>query len=726
MRVSGKVFVVLSLVLGACDTVGPPGTVSYGLFFRPDDHIDNLLDREDVWAAAEVYDLEQAYFDERADRKPVQEAVARLEKSVRAEYAPLLSRTWPGTGVHDRANWAPLRDIYANIDDLHGRAARHRIVYEDGKYKALIDRTVSELRALRARFEAGGTDAFIASAWQPGRFFDEYPVRLNPGETIGAGWDALARQAAGKTFQENAGLWTRYRADLSDSQATFLAKILWKQSCGPRSFEDAVVQICRVNALAGEGVLEQVHLVSPVPVAFVSVLPGGVSVDWGNYRPLMRDASDLDALSVSGDLVVFLGSETGKEVDRRERANSSISSEYLAAIKTLPNPDYIAQQARVMKAQAEYLTANDENTVAQARKALCVDLCYRESSAASDAKYALERAARKLNREIDKLSDLSPTIEEPVYQEYEIIKTDYDITKTAGIDVVVYEGRDRITRFRPIMASDERSEVVFYNVHERDRQKPLYDKTEEDVEAYLEEDLVFQAAEILSRLPGAEVKSSRPGSLKTAFEMASARSVPGVAASPAGAAQTGWASGKFDTLMRSVVVVLVPNTSLAAGFFVGRDLVLTNHHAVEDARFVDIVLSDGTTTFGKVVRSSPHSDLALIKVNGAGVPVTFHSGRFGAGDDVIAIGHPNGLKFSVARGIVSSIRSGQVGMADSPLVKLVQTDTAINPGNSGGPLFLDGKVIGINTMGVRKDISEGLNFAVHIDEIRKFLNSSGT
>jgi serine protease Do len=52
---------------------------------------------------------------------------------------------------------------------------------------------------------------------------------------------------------------------------------------------------------------------------------------------------------------------------------------------------------------------------------------------------------------------------------------------------------------------------------------------------------------------------------------------------------------------------------------------------------------------------------------------------------------------------------------------VVQTDAAINPGNSGGPLFLDGKVIGVNSQKLSAKGIEGLGFAVHFTEVVRFL-----
>ena len=55
---------------------------------------------------------------------------------------------------------------------------------------------------------------------------------------------------------------------------------------------------------------------------------------------------------------------------------------------------------------------------------------------------------------------------------------------------------------------------------------------------------------------------------------------------------------------------------------------------------------------------------------------------------------------------------------------LIQTDAAINEGNSGGPLILtsNGHVVGIISFGFKKDIAEGLSFAIGASEIKAFLD----
>ncbi|MDP6948851.1 MAG: trypsin-like serine protease, partial [Arenicellales bacterium] len=58
-------------------------------------------------------------------------------------------------------------------------------------------------------------------------------------------------------------------------------------------------------------------------------------------------------------------------------------------------------------------------------------------------------------------------------------------------------------------------------------------------------------------------------------------------------------------------------------------------------------------------------------------------------------------------------------------VRLIQTDVAIKPGNSGGPLYLGGKVIGVNTQKLVSEEIEGFSFAVHYSEVLRFLEKNG-
>jgi serine protease Do len=135
-----------------------------------------------------------------------------------------------------------------------------------------------------------------------------------------------------------------------------------------------------------------------------------------------------------------------------------------------------------------------------------------------------------------------------------------------------------------------------------------------------------------------------------------------------------------------------------SGFFIPGGYIVTNNHVVADAKSLNVVLQDGRQLSGTVVGTDPRTDLAVVKVDGSGLPSGLPWGdstRARPGDNVFAIGAPFGLANTVTAGIVSArgrdIRSGSYD-------DYIQVDAPINQGNSGGPLFdQSGAVIGVNS-----------------------------
>jgi len=152
---------------------------------------------------------------------------------------------------------------------------------------------------------------------------------------------------------------------------------------------------------------------------------------------------------------------------------------------------------------------------------------------------------------------------------------------------------------------------------------------------------------------------------------------------------------------------------LGTGFFVSGDTIVTNAHVVQENAIVTIRRANGSTSMAHVETKAPSVDLAVIKLASAqpGQPtIALGAGRTARqGQEVLALGSPLGLQNTVTRGIVSAVR-------DVGGVTLVQTDAAINPGNSGGPLLdRTGAAIGVNSMGVRPTVAQGLSFAIAIE-----------
>ncbi|MHA5057461.1 Do family serine endopeptidase [Acinetobacter schindleri] len=139
-------------------------------------------------------------------------------------------------------------------------------------------------------------------------------------------------------------------------------------------------------------------------------------------------------------------------------------------------------------------------------------------------------------------------------------------------------------------------------------------------------------------------------------------------------------------------------TGYGSAFFISKDgYLLTNHHVIENASKVTITLNDRREIDAAVVGSDERTDVALLKVNGAGFPElrTGDVGRLLVGEPVLAIGSPFGFDYSASAGIVSAKMRNMMGETAVPFI---QTDVALNPGNSGGPLFnQQGEVVGVNS-----------------------------
>src|SRR5678815_2865555 len=147
-----------------------------------------------------------------------------------------------------------------------------------------------------------------------------------------------------------------------------------------------------------------------------------------------------------------------------------------------------------------------------------------------------------------------------------------------------------------------------------------------------------------------------------------------------------------------------PQEASGSGFIVSKDgYILTNNHVVADMDKVTVGLLDRRTFDARVVGRDPTTDVAVIKIDAANLPmVSFgDDAKARVGQWVLAIGNPLQLDFTVTAGIVSAKgrnANGLLGTSQYAITDYIQTDAAINPGNSGGPLVnIRGEVIGINS-----------------------------
>ncbi|MFB8121415.1 S1C family serine protease [Streptomyces bacillaris] len=199
--------------------------------------------------------------------------------------------------------------------------------------------------------------------------------------------------------------------------------------------------------------------------------------------------------------------------------------------------------------------------------------------------------------------------------------------------------------------------------------------------------------------------------------------------------------------------------------------IVTNNHVISGAQQIEVTLSTGKTYTADVVGTDPDKDLALIKLRGASGLKTAtlgDSSQVKVGDQVVAIGSPEGLTGTVTSGIISALdrdvtiakddsgssgqgQGGQGGGREWPFefggqqfngdtgektttYKALQTDASLNPGNSGGALInMDGEIIGINSAMYSPSSSAagsgsaagsvGLGFAIPVNTLKADLDT---
>lgn len=148
-------------------------------------------------------------------------------------------------------------------------------------------------------------------------------------------------------------------------------------------------------------------------------------------------------------------------------------------------------------------------------------------------------------------------------------------------------------------------------------------------------------------------------------------------------------------------------------------VIVTNNHVVEPAEDLSVVLANGERHPAELVAADPRTDLAVLRIDAAGLPAaTFAEQLPAVGDLAVALGNPLGFENTATAGIVSGLdRSLPQGQAGPTLVGLVQTDASISSGNSGGALVDDqGRVIGINVAAIGgaagQSVAENIGFAI--------------
>ena len=747
MKSSVYILVLLFFLLAGCGLDGiqgaaPPAFGYYALFTQSH-HVSKLLEDNKIEDASEVYNREEEFFKKipkEQSGKEQSKVLSALAQKLNERFETRLENTldslkkiiWPGLPQ----NWESIKNAIASSRGISQEYYSHLILREPKYRLPLVDdidientkwagRFKNDVKKIFSRYEIG--------KWQ--EFFSIYPIKIDAGNFIETNWEDITSRLDEMTYSELKHVFSNYKPYLSPVQKEYIALNYFKAYMREKgsekrhAFEDIVDGIIKTKAAElplrniPSSKIALIEITSPTLLKEGGVeFPVSVKID----LPIKTEKAPLEKaferpIATKADILIVLDVAIAK-VFRNIRNKKQVGSEYKSGTRKEANPAYQEASLLVQKTTLELQNANLQSAATNAQYCQgygCLGKAF--SQIVDAALVAAKREAYDAARQ--QLLSTPSTIDIDVYSPYYFNRA---TIKSAKSMTVFYYVIDRVQKkyFKSSFdAQENQSFVVLYNLKDTDRNLWKHQgnsNKEKDVSDFEKKALSVNLSSIINDyFQKKDQKKDLPdeNQLRADFLKTRNRSVKAFLAKHYETKPVN------DNRFESVVLVRNPKGGIGSGFFVKDDVVLTNYHVIQGARFVEMKMFNKHEIFGKLIAKDIRLDLALIKVQARGKPVKLFSKRsLPLGGTVDAIGHPRGLEFSIARGVISGIRDIKSKYAPSGKpIKFIQTDTAINPGNSGGPLFLRDTVVGVNTQKLAATELEGLGFAVHYGEVLEFL-----
>ncbi len=733
--------VIFCLMVGGCATTGsqvPDG--GYSFIFDPGDHVSRLIKERKFVEAEEVYNREIAFFEKNPAKyhKMLDHLASELNNIVSPDLKSLVSQMSPFIWPASVESWGGIASLMAKSKEFLDRY-NSRLIFENaGRRQPLADELTAKRSQIQDAIMRDAAKMFAKySITHPTTFFDVYPAKLNEREFLKQNIRSLLDRLVGANKDEIKKTYGLYGKYVDERSCEFFGleyfRAVLREQCGARkpTFSQIIkaaketiscklilkaIPDCKIkfidstsSALLKKGEIEfpvAINVDLPFPTQKVSLNAGLSTSDFkGSEMLIIVDTA-------------FAG--TSREIVRRD----VVKSEFQSSTRTEPNPDYnimqnivnIARQ-EVMRAQMEKMSIDNQ---------YCYSFgCIAKGLAQVAAVAVLAKKENDLRQAMGSLSQTPMTLEVPVYSPYQFNRMGIRASKTMTVNYYLVDFVGKTYYTGAFDTSERKDFIVLYNLHDKDKNYHSNlsgSNPEKDVTKFEEIPLTVDLSKIIEQSLS-DTSNHKP--------LTSDEQIMSDMVERKNRALAELAKKRFDTKpaaddkrFQSVVIVHHPGGKTGSGFFVSDDLVITNFHVIEGAKFIEMKMFDGQETFGKVIESDIRLDLAIIKTQSRGIPVVLYDNQtLPLGGTVEAIGHPSGLEFSITRGIISGLREipSTYAPGGKP-IRFIQTDAAINPGNSGGPLFLNNKVIGVNTQKVASIAVEGLGFAIHFSELADFLS----
>jgi len=707
------------------------------LFSDESDHLQELL------AANNLADAERLFVEQEATlaAKPAKSApllaslAQRLNETKAAPLAPAHQRLaalgWPTPAAGWPEQRAALTEARKALADYQQSPLLKKPAYRS----PLLENLSTALAEREARIKADAPAQLAAfDHFGSGGFFAAYPIELDAKNLIAAQWDRMRAGLANADLDRLNRFLANYPAKehFDEPRQAELAGLFaqtWAKSNAGRGGPGLADQLGGLRAAEKAGLKPKVA--SGLKIGFIEVtsrtlldrqqiqFPAQIAVD----LPLQVVKAELDeALSDpalgGNDYLMIIDVAYAKAARRAFQAERKLSR-MAVATERVPNPAW-------EEANREYQLAVNEFNMARMGGG---GYYSNPGAALGDSIGRLISAAiakGKLDESAEKLKNIPRIIEVPIYRDYHYQLTTMAAVKTMTVHYYVIDRANRRYFKSTFDVQEDQRFVVPYALQDTDPDKKKIEeanRTDKDIEEWEKLPSSVKLSALVDHyVANGGQAQPLPALAKLREEMLKDRNV----ALTRYKEETFTGSTRYDPRFDSVVVVHNPRGSLGSGFFVRPDIVMTNHHVIEGATFVEMTMYNRQETFGKVIGYDVRLDLALVQVQTRGKPVKFYERReLELGSTVDVIGHPAGLNFSITRGVVSAVRKEKsVQLQGGQDVLFVQIDAPTNPGNSGGPVFKGEEVVGVVSWGLEKknNVSvHNLNFNVHYSEALKFI-----
>jgi len=728
-------FLSVLLSLLACQTT-KGGKVSYNLFYTPADHIAELVAKQQFDDASTVYGQNKDWFVEKMADPAIADLVNTVSTHLQSTYRSVIQTKmrsikdleWPSS----REKWIEIKtEIEQFSREIH--TADGVQIFKDPQFHpAFLDEAKEILNTQIAKIKNSASEQFASyPIFEEENFFNVYPVELDASAFLTEQKVLLEKEIAQAKGNELLNFYKQYEEYLADDAKRQIGGLFFKSLC-PSTKKAALATLMGAYAKTCKAGLE-LDAIPDVKVAFLEVTSDALKEKGGIEFPVGVDL-DMPFTAINGSLkkgfdnkevksadIIILFNLAATKTNRHVETSNYIKSTCLTGYKQALNPEWDVLQVELQQANMEIMTSNNrlDTSSGNIYKVLGNSI----ANLLTESKQ--NKAKQKIEDLKTKFRETPRYVDEPVYGEYAFQRAEMEVIKTGTVQYYVIDQRTKRYLSDFFDVHSQEFFTVAYGLSDTDPNLETLKNTnvtEEAVDAFESEPVTVKLSELLDHYSGNKAKTKRYSSIaQIRRDVVKNRNVMLASAKKK---EFGFDKQK-DRRFESVVVVKTA-TGLGTGFYVTDDIVLTNYHVVEEQKFVELEKWGGLETFGKVIAKDVRLDLALVKVQDRGAPVVFYGKKqLNLAETVEAIGHPLGNKFTLTRGVISTLRKHESIMrVKGKPVMFIQTDTPVNAGNSGGPLFLGNYVIGVNDWGVNKNIAEGLNFSIHYSEVFNFLDDN--